>query len=677
MNIKQSVANRILILLITAILVLANLPSKVSAQTLGWSALGIGTDDNINALAVGPDGSLYAGGAFTTAGGVSANYIAKWDGTSWSALGSGMNGQVQRLVFDDDGNLYAAGWFTEADSVLTLHVAKWNGSTWSSVGIDNIWESCDYISALAFHDDKLYAGGMNDTGFPIIAEYDGIWDQLGGGFLDGRPLNFAFDDNDSLYVAGELLYGFTDRVLIGKWDGNTWNPILYNENDYVYDILFHQGDLYAVGDFTTIDGVDANNVAKFDGSTWSALGTGITGTTVDVTTIEIGTDGDLYIGGQFENAGGMEANNIAIWDGSSWSTLGEGTNSSISSFGFTYDTIYIGGSFTTAGGNSANYAARYAFDADGPQISTSSPASSATVEPGLTSISVQFNEDVLHDGSAGAANNTENYLLVEANGDGFQTITCAAGVSAQDTHIPINSASYSNNSSAGPFAAQLGVSPLTNGSYRLFVCGSTSIKDLAGNKLYDGEDKVISFTVSEEATTETTEAAEELPATGFPRGVVTQLASQPADLTYSATELTLEIPSLGIETAIVGVPLDDGAWDISWLGKNAGYLAGSAFPTWSGNTVLTGHVWDAFNQPGVFNDLKKLKYGDQILIHFGEQTYTYEVREKSLVFPGNVDAVMEHKDLDWVTLLTCEFYNPLSGNYIFRRAVQAVLVSWE
>ena len=36
--------------------------------------------------------NLYAGGYFTTAGGVTANYIAKWDGSAWSALGSGMSG---------------------------------------------------------------------------------------------------------------------------------------------------------------------------------------------------------------------------------------------------------------------------------------------------------------------------------------------------------------------------------------------------------------------------------------------------------------------------------------------------------------------------------------------------------------------------------------------------------
>ena len=53
---------------------------------------GIGDEQiAVYALAVDASGNLYAGGDFTTAGGVSANRIAKWDGSSWSALGSGMN----------------------------------------------------------------------------------------------------------------------------------------------------------------------------------------------------------------------------------------------------------------------------------------------------------------------------------------------------------------------------------------------------------------------------------------------------------------------------------------------------------------------------------------------------------------------------------------------------------
>ena len=47
----------------------------------------------VHALAVSGS-NLYAGGEFTTAGGVSANRIAKWDGNSWTALGSGMNASV-------------------------------------------------------------------------------------------------------------------------------------------------------------------------------------------------------------------------------------------------------------------------------------------------------------------------------------------------------------------------------------------------------------------------------------------------------------------------------------------------------------------------------------------------------------------------------------------------------
>ncbi len=71
----------------------------------------------VYALAVDASGNLYAGGNFTTAGGVAANHIAKWNGTSWSALGSGMNSTVYALAVDASGNLYAGGDFTTAGGV--------------------------------------------------------------------------------------------------------------------------------------------------------------------------------------------------------------------------------------------------------------------------------------------------------------------------------------------------------------------------------------------------------------------------------------------------------------------------------------------------------------------------------------------------------------------------------
>ena len=93
-----------------------------------------GDNGQVNALAVsGSD--LYAGGEFTTAGGVSANNIAKWNGSAWSALGTGMNGvSTVNALAVIGGDLYAGGYFTTAGGVRANNIAKWNGSVWSALG---------------------------------------------------------------------------------------------------------------------------------------------------------------------------------------------------------------------------------------------------------------------------------------------------------------------------------------------------------------------------------------------------------------------------------------------------------------------------------------------------------------------------------------------------------------
>ncbi len=168
-----------------------------------------------------------------------------------------------------------------------------------------------------------------------------------------------------------------------------------------------------------------------------------------------------------------------------------------------------------------------------------------------------------------------------------------------------------------------------------------------------------------------------LPSTGFPRGLVTALPKQPAAKAYTETAMMLSIPSLSVDMPIVGVPQSGDGWDVAWLGNNAGWLNGSAFPTWAGNTVITGHVWDASNNPGPFVNLKDLRYGDQVQIEAWGLTHTYEVRESKLLLPNRVDTVMQHEEYDWLTLVTCEDYQFLWKNYSFRRIVRAVLVSVE
>lgn len=180
----------------------------------------------------------------------------------------------------------------------------------------------------------------------------------------------------------------------------------------------------------------------------------------------------------------------------------------------------------------------------------------------------------------------------------------------------------------------------------------------------------------------------EAPATGFPFGVVTGLQVQPASKAYfdlhhnvrdaassvsNSNDFTLSIPKLNLQMPIIGVPLTTNGWDVTWLGDMAGYLEGTAFPTWAGNTAITAHVWNADNTPGPFIELNTLQHGDQFSIYAYGQIYTYEVWESLLVQPNDLDIIFSHSDYDQVTLITCKDYDASSGEYSRRLAVRAVL----
>jgi LPXTG-site transpeptidase (sortase) family protein len=123
----------------------------------------------------------------------------------------------------------------------------------------------------------------------------------------------------------------------------------------------------------------------------------------------------------------------------------------------------------------------------------------------------------------------------------------------------------------------------------------------------------------------------------------------------------------------VGVPKKNGTWNVSWLGNQAGWLEGSAFPSWSGNSLLTGHVYLANGLPGPFVKLNKLKYGDQIIVHAYGQKYIFEVQANEVVEP-NDKTVMKHEEKSWITLVTCKDYDEKTNTYKKRVVVRAVLV---
>jgi LPXTG-site transpeptidase (sortase) family protein len=318
----------------------------------------------------------------------------------------------------------------------------------------------------------------------------------------------------------------------------------------------------------------------------------------------------------------------------------------------------------------------------------------------VNKLTVVFDQNVLDVGSGDvnyidSALNPDNYLLVRANGNTFETVSCDEGIVGGDMGISIDSVTYDNNADFGPYVATLNVNsgfPLSNGFYRLYVCGTTSIVNLSGLALVGngqpGTDFIRNFIVNlatggggngrnlPDGTGQTLKANFLIPTTGFAPGRVTELPPQPQAATYSPSgDLSLEIPSLRLNLPIVGVSSTDSGWDITWLGNNVGYLEGTAYPTWKGNTVLTGHVTALDGKPGPFANVRDLKDGDKAYIHTAGLVYVYEVRENRLIFPTSLSTLLKHQEYEWITLVTCERYNEKLDKYLYRRMVKAVLIS--
>ncbi len=151
--------NRSLVLAAACLLAMATVEdSLVCAGT--WSTLGIGVNGAVCAATV-YNGNLVIGGSFATAGGVTANCIASWNGSSWSSLGSGMTGGFSPpgvyAITVHNNMLIAGGDFAEAGGVGANRIAAWDGTAWSPLGsgVNNT------VQALTVYNGMLIAGGIS------------------------------------------------------------------------------------------------------------------------------------------------------------------------------------------------------------------------------------------------------------------------------------------------------------------------------------------------------------------------------------------------------------------------------------------------------------------------------------------------------------------------------------
>ncbi|MGA3051033.1 MAG: hypothetical protein ABSE00_03850 [Chitinispirillaceae bacterium] len=289
----------------------ANCIAKWNPIASVWSSLGRGvTGDNgeggpvIWALAVDDSGNVYAGGIFDSAGGMSANNIAKWNSRTgaWSSLGSGLNSYPLTITIDDSGNVYAGGGFNTAGGVSAFGIAKWNPGTgvWSSLGsgVTNSEVPGDAgVDAMVLDGlGNLYVGGVFNMAGGVSANYiakwntkTGVWSSLGSGLSSELQGGLTIDDSGNLYTCSTILL---------RWNGSRWDSLSYvNQGAQIFALaLDSSGNLYVGGLFGDAGGVSANGIARWNGSTWDSLYSGTGREGVQALAVD-GSRHLLYAGG--------------------------------------------------------------------------------------------------------------------------------------------------------------------------------------------------------------------------------------------------------------------------------------------------------------------------------------------------------------------------------------------
>ncbi len=303
----------------------------------GWGHLGdAGTagSDSLNgvagALNVDAPGLLYVGGDFTNAGGVAAaDRIAAWNGSAWSALGPGIdNGLVSAIAYAD-GKIYAGGTFADAGGDANAdRLAVWDGASW-----------------------KPFCGsaGMTFTGNVDALQIVGSTLYVGGAFQ-----NWGNDADADYLIACDLNTGAPGPTSVNPFPG------------HVYALAASpDGVLYAGGRWGDLDNNPAaDNIAYRDGTGWHAMGAGggACGCVIDGFVRSLAADaGGVYVGTDVKNVNGIaQADNVVKWNGSDWSALGANTAgdngwfpTSTFIYGMTVNAagIFATGSFQNANGN--------------------------------------------------------------------------------------------------------------------------------------------------------------------------------------------------------------------------------------------------------------------------------------------------------------------------------------
>lgn len=272
--------------------------------------------------------------------------------------GSLQNGVVVGATFNEElrtmvkwnGNLVVGGYIENMSGTTVKHVAVWNGANWSALGT-NLSAS---VNCLAVFNGVLYAG-LNATSNSLVRWNTGTNTWVSAGTFNG-VVNGLYADtiNNFLYAGGNFT---SPGSLVAKFNGSTWSNVgsglAIGSFPAVNCITMYKDTLYAGGAFFFTSNTNVRNVAKFNGSNWVKAANNLpSGAVFSFATY----NGKLHIAGSFSQVGTTSAKKIAVKDADSWSWLpvGEGVNNDVFGMAYYNGELYVTGIFTTTGSGATN-----------------------------------------------------------------------------------------------------------------------------------------------------------------------------------------------------------------------------------------------------------------------------------------------------------------------------------
>ena len=357
--------------------------SELRQELVEWNGSGwtvrseVTFDDPLmrDAISVDVDGdgvaTLFATRASRVSGG-DTEALSRWNGAGWTpveparivSLTSEGQTSGKLAAHDDDGDgnpsLYAAVHVRDGATLVARGLARFDGTTLSAVSNATNPPLIDgSIGRMLSGDldrdgqpDLLIAGRVTSYPQPagssgLVMLENGSWSIPGSILIDQTPnsgdlsadifdIAYADDDGDgvpSLFASGNIdRAGTTMLASVARFDGSEWLPVSsgLSSGAFLGALPRAKGgdDLVAFGSFATAGSVQCRGTARWDGKAWSLLGTPSSTLGVDariIATVMFDHDDDgvasIVAGGSFRLAGTVETQGLAAFDGNGWTAL--------------------------------------------------------------------------------------------------------------------------------------------------------------------------------------------------------------------------------------------------------------------------------------------------------------------------------------------------------------------